>query len=213
MFSRDKKSDLSDACVINAFKTCDETVQFRWYDHCREKMDRVTKKWLGITDSDRDDLFQMSMTLLWRKIEDGGIFCMGTTVYARTRRGTTAIESLEGFFMKIVKNYYYELIRQHGRMIGIDDIGVQFPDESDSIYDSDTEVTKDMIVGECLMRLPKSCLEILIMFYHEGKTLEEILQSRPENTSYNGLKTRKSKCLANLKSMVTEAFNKAGLKP
>ncbi len=44
MFRRDKKSDLSDACVINAFKTCDETVQFRWYDHCREKMDRVTKK-------------------------------------------------------------------------------------------------------------------------------------------------------------------------
>ena len=71
---------------------------------------------------------------------------------------------------------------------------------------------KDRIVSQCLLALPKSCLEILTLFYYERKSLEEILAARPENNTYNGLKTRKSKCISNLKKHITKSFAKAGLR-
>ena len=82
---------------------------------------------------------------------------------------------------------------------------------TDLYWDEDPDVEKDRIVSQCLLSLPKSCLEILTMFYYEKKSLEQILEERPENNSYDGLKSRKSKCMTNLKKRITESFAKAGL--
>jgi len=65
---------------------------------------------------------------------------------------------------------------------------------------------KTRIVDECIARMSPSCVEILTMFYYKGMGLDEILAARGENTSKDGLKTAKNKCLKTLKEKVTNEF-------
>ena len=72
----------------------------------------------------------------------------------------------------------------------------------------DVEGMKDRIVDECIARMSPSCIDILTMFYYKDMSLDEILAAREENTSKDGLKTAKNKCLNTLKAKVNDEFMK-----
>ncbi|MDE6272593.1 MAG: sigma-70 family RNA polymerase sigma factor [Muribaculaceae bacterium] len=208
----------SDIQVVRAYQTGDKKVQQYWYDACLRQFGKGTFRYGSLTDYDREDLFQNSFILLWEKMESRQIHVVDDTIWVATRQGEREVTELMAYFMRIVKNKYLELLRSGKFIVEInpeitssgDDIGDEFAD--DPFWDEDPEVEKDRIVSQCLLSLPKSCLEILTMFYYQKKSLEEILAERPENTSYAGLKSRKSKCMANLKKRINESFAKAGLK-
>lgn len=204
----------SDVQIVQAYQNGDKKIQQFWYDKCRWQFGRGTSGYGGLTDYDRDDLFQDSFIILWEKMESHQVYAKGGTVRVVSKRGDCEVPDLLGYFMRVVKNKYLEMMRS-GRYVMPVNEAVTGSDQDvfeELYWDEDPEQEKDRIVSRCLLALPKSCLEILTKFYYEKKSLEQILAERPENNSYDGLKSRKSKCMTNLKKRIVESFAKAGLR-
>ena len=208
-----RRKSYTDIQIVEAYQTGDKKIQQFWYDKCRSQFGKGTSNYGGLTDYDRDDLFQDSFIILWEKMESHQIYTLDAMVHVTTKKGDSIIPDMLGYFMRIVKNKYLEMFHSGKYVIPINESITSSQDDSfeDPYWDEDPEVEKDRIVSQCLLSLPKSCLEILTKFYYEKKSLEQILEERPENNSYDGLKSRKSKCMTNLKKRITESFAKAGL--
>lgn len=204
----------TDIQIVEAYKNGDKRVQQFWYDKCRSQFGIGTSNYLGLTDYMREDLFQDSFIILWEKMESRQIYADGGYIHAISKKGDGIVPDLLGYFMRIVKNKYLELYHSGKYVIPINEVVTSSNEDffEELYWDEDPDVEKDRIVSQCLLSLPKSCLEILTMFYYEKKLLEQILEERPENNSYDGLKSRKSKCMTNLKKRITESFAKAGLR-
>lgn len=204
----------SDIQIVGAYQTGDKKIQQFWYDKCRSQFGKGTSNYGGLTDYDRDDLFQDSFIILWEKMESHQIYILDGTVHVTTKKGDSIIPDMLGYFMRIVKNKYLEMFHSGKYVIPINEVVASSNENffEELYWDEDPDVEKDRIVSQSLLSLPKSCLEILTMFYYEKKSLEQILEERPENTSYDGLKSQKSKCMTNLKKRITESFAKAGLR-
>lgn len=208
-----RRKSYTDIQIVGAYQNDDKKIQQFWYDKCRSQFGKGTSNYGGLTDLDRDDLFQDSFVILWEKMETSQIYVADNTVFVNTKNGRREIPDLLCYFMRIVKNKYFEMLRTGRYLIPIDVAVTSSAEDTfiDLWWADDPEIERDMIVCQCVLSLPKSCFEILTMFFYEGKTLEQILEERTENTSYNGLKTRKSKCMSNLTKRITESFTKAGL--
>ena len=209
-----RRKSYSDIQVVRAYQTGDKKIQQFWYDKCRSQFGKGTSNYGGLTDYDRDDLFQDSFIILWEKFESHQIFIRHGLVYVSSKKGKSILPDMLGYFMRIVKNKYLEMFYSGRYVMPLNEVITSSNDDffEELYWDEDPEVEKDRIVSQCLLSLPKSCLEILTMFYYEKKSLEQILEERPENSSYDGLKSRKSKCMINLKKKITESFAKAGLR-
>lgn len=209
-----RRKSYTDIQIVEAYQTGDKKVQQFWYDKCRSQFGKGTSNYGGLTDYDRDDLFQDSFIILWEKMESHQIYAKDGCIHAISKKGDGIVPDLLGYFMRIVKNKYLELFHSGKYIISINEVVTSSQEDlfEDLYWDEDPEVEKDRIVSQCLLSLPKSCLEILTMFYYEKKSLEQILEERSENNSYDGLKSRKSKCMTNLKKRITESFAKVGLK-
>ncbi len=209
-----RRKSYTDIQIVEAYQNGDKKVQQFWYDKCRSQFGKGTSNYGGLTDYDRDDLFQDSFIILWEKIESHQIYVLEGTIHVSTKKGDSEIPDMLGYFMRIVKNRYLEMIHGGKYVIPLNDVVTSSNEDffAELYWDEDPDVEKDRIVSRCLLSLPKSCLEILTMFYYEKKSLEQILEERSENNSYDGLKSRKSKCMTNLKKRITESFVKAGLR-
>lgn len=210
-----RKQKYTDAEVVTAYQSGDKRVMQWWYSTCADAFRRGAAGYSGISYDEREDLMQDSFVLLWEKFESGQVYVdTDGAVKARGRAGIVDVTDLTAYFMRIVKNKYMEMLRDGKHVTPINESITA--DETEVMmelyFDNDVEVEKDRIVSQCLLSLPKSCVEILTMFYYEHKTLDEILALRPENSSYDGLKSRKAKCMANLKERITQTFKKVGLR-
>ncbi len=210
-FGRKKYSDIQ---IVEAYRCGDKKIQQFWYSKCRSQFGKGTSHYCGISVYDRDDLFQESFVILWDKFDSGQIYTRDGEVRVLSRKGDSPVPDLLGYFMCIVKNKYLEMLNSGKYDVPLNEVVTGSGENifEELYWDEDPEVEKGRIVSKCLQSLPKSCIEILTMFYYEKKSLEQILEERPENSSYDGLKSRKSKCMANLKKRITESFEKAGLR-
>lgn len=209
-----RRKSYTDIQIVEAYQSGDKKIQQFWYDKCRSQFGKGTSNYGGLTDYDRDDLFQDSFIIFWEKMESHQIYTHDGMVHVISQKGDSIIPDMLGYFMRIVKNKYLEMFHSGKYVIPINEVVTSSNDDffEELYWDEDPDVEKDRIVSQCLLTLPKSCLEILTMFYYEKKSLEQILEERPENNSYDGLKSRKSKCMTNLKKRITESFAKAGLR-
>ncbi|MGM9815932.1 MAG: RNA polymerase sigma factor [Lepagella sp.] len=204
----------SDVQIVEGYQQGDKRVQQFWYNLCRNQFEKGTSNYGGLTGYDLDDLFQESFVILWKKMESHVIFVRDGRVYATTKGGENEIPDLMGYFMRIARNKYLEMYHSGKYTIELNEVIISSDGgwEEELYGEADPEVMKDRIVMRCLQSMPKSCIEILTMFFYEKKSLEQILAERPENSSYDGLKTRKSKCMTNLKKRIVESFAKEGLR-
>ncbi len=209
-----RRKSYTDIQIVDAYQNGDKKIQQFWYDKCRSQFGKGTSNYGGLTDYDRDDLFQDSFIIFWEKMESHQIYIHEGMVHVTSKKGDSIIPDMLGYFMRIVKNKYLEMFHSGKYVIPINEVVTSSNDDffEELYWDEDPDVEKDRIVSQCLLSLPKSCLEILTMFYYEKKSLEQILEERPENNSYDGLKSRKSKCMTNLKKRIAESFAKAGLR-
>ncbi len=209
-----RRKSYTDIQIVDAYQNGDKKIQQFWYDKCRSQFGKGTSNYGGLTDYDRDDLFQDSFIIFWEKMESHQIYIHEGMVHVTSKKGDSIIPDMLGYFMRIVKNKYLEMFHSGKYVIPINEVVTSSNDDffEELYWDEDPDVEKDRIVSQCLLSLPKSCLEILTMFYYEKKSLEQILEERRENNSYDGLKSRKSKCMTNLKKRITESFAKAGLR-
>lgn len=81
-----------------------------------------------------------------------------------------------------------------------------------ALSDDDQRGMMKEIVQIAIMNLSETCRDILTMFYYEELSLDEILVRRGENTSKDGLKTGKYKCMKHFETDVRNMFLKHHVK-
>lgn len=196
-----------DPLYVSAFMCGDKGLQKECYLSCRQSFMAFVKP-LSLPQPMEADLFHESFETLWFNIERGVVFLDGSEVKVKSANGIHALTGLTGpYFLGIVRNKYHEFGRERNLDLPLLDDTLVEGDPADALPDSeDLDALKDSIIMSCLHSLPKSCVEILTKFYHESKSLADILAERPQNSTYNGLKTRKSKCLAALRLKIINAF-------
>lgn len=201
---------IADCHIISAFaRGGSERLQQEFYNSCREAFGRIRGSLANVSDYDKDDIFQESFLMLWQKIERGEIVARSDgSVACVCREGIIAVPGLMSYFMGIVRNKYRENLRRNGQKADLSELG-QIP-ELPRYSPSDADRIA-AIVSECLAVMPANCVDILTKFYFHCMTLAQILKQRPGGTSYDGLKARKSKCLASLRQKVSETMAREGL--
>ena len=199
----------SDRRCVEGANSGNEEVQKRLYLQCRDRFDRQAANFEHLSEAERKDLFQDAFVLLWEKIADEQIFVNDGKVYA-TRRGgqATEVPDLGGYFLRIAKNLYHEVLREKGKILLITG---ELDDDSVLWWSDEKGAMQRMIIKRSVMLLPPRCREILTMFYYHGMTLEEIQAERPESNSYKGVKSAKSKCMAALRARILDKFAEAGI--
>lgn len=171
-------------------------------------------------DKDRkQEIFQSSFLKLWSEICDGRIRVVDGIIVRRQKNDTYAPMTcaLTTFLMAFARNEFRELIRSNRLEDSyselLDNMGTAEMIDIPFDGEEDVEEQKRRIVDECIEQLPPRCVEVLTLFYYQGKSLDEILKIRQEhNSSKNGLKTAKNKCMNTLRERITIEFAKYKLK-
>lgn len=165
-------------------------------------------------DQDRkQEIFQSAFLKLWTEIDNGTITAVDDGTVERRQRNGEMVPmtcSLTTFLMAFAKNEYREMVRSNKLDCYAEIYDTPEQAEVQQMYgDENGEEIRNRIVDDCIQRISPRCAEILTMFYYEEKTLDEILATRHEtNSSKNGLKTAKNKCMNTLRSLCNEEFRK-----
>ena len=186
----------TDAEVVEGIWRHDKNMEEWFYASARSYFDRHFKE--VFFDKDRkQEIFQTAFLKIWTEMTNGTISVSDGNVVRRRHTGEVQPMtcSLLTFVMAFAKMEY----REHSETM-------KMPCEES------TDTLKARIVDDCIQRLSPRCVEILTMFYYEGKSLDEILMLRSDrSSSKNGLKTAKNKCMNTLRSMATEEFRKCNI--
>lgn len=165
-------------------------------------------------DQDRkQEIFQSAFLKLWTEIDNGTITAGDDGTVERRQRNGDVLPmscSLTTFLMAFAKNEYREMVRSNKLDCYAEIYDTPEQAEVQQMYgDENGEEIRNRIVDDCIQRISPRCAEILTMFYDEEKTLDEILAARHEtNSSKNGLKTAKNKCMNTLRSLCNEEFRR-----
>ena len=162
----------------------------------------------------KQEIFQSAFLKLWMEIDNKRICLKEQKVCRRQMSGELKPMtcSLTTFLMAFARTEYRELVRStkedyYSELFDDDDnadVQVTSFDKSE-----DVEEQKNRIVDECIGELSPNCAEILTLFYYRGMSLDDILELRTDkNSSKNGLKTAKNKCMNTLRDRITVQFEK-----
>lgn len=207
----------SDAEVVQAFRSAESDCRGEnkrickfWYNKCRDVFGKGTSNYGNLPEYHKDDLFQESLIILWSKIDNDQIFVKEGSVYYNGKNGVNEVYDLSGYFMRIVKNKFLELLRSNTLVLELDEGVIKDVEKSkmDIYYDEDPDTEKMNIITSCIMKMPRSCQDILTAIYFEHKSLMQVFEERAQNESYMGLKSRKSKCISRLRASVNESIER-----
>lgn len=211
------KTVISDSQIVREIQRGNDRVTESFYNDCRRYF-MTSYKAVFSRDDIKDDIFQQSFVKLWAEIETKRIFLNGDGGINRTdRRGNIRCLTcnLKTFLIDIAKNDYRDWLRHDNLDLEEDfeSFAHMVEIRSAVMPDESSESLQEQIVANCMYDLPPRCKEILTMFYYNNMSLDEIIQARGEkNTSKNGLKTGKYKCMKVLKGKVKEMYNTYSLR-
>lgn len=165
----------------------------------------------------KQEIFQSAFLKLWMEIDNKRIRIQEQKVCRQQQSGEVKPMtcSLTTFLMAFAKTEFRELVRSTKEDyydelfddVGSADVQVTAFDKAE-----DAEEQKNRIVDDCINGLSPNCAEILTLFYYKGMSLDQILEQRTEqNSSKNGLKTAKNKCMNTLRDRITVQFKKYNL--
>ena len=212
-----KKTPLADTAVNREIQRSNERITEKLYNECK-KYFMSSYKAVFTREDIKDDIFQQSFVKLWTEIETRRIFLdENYNIQRRDRRGNirNLTCNLKTFLIDIAKNDYRDWLRNDRLELEeeFESFAHMVEVRSATMPDESSESLQEQIVAHCVFDLPPRCKEILTMFYYDNMSLDEIIQARGEkNTSKNGLKTGKYKCMETLKSKVKEMYNKYNLR-
>lgn len=201
---------ITEADYVRGIQAGDAAMERRFYDHC---LKYYNDKKGGVFGDDTDaceDYFQDAFIQVWSEIQNNRIHIVDGDIYRIQADGHDArmTAKLNSFIMTIVRNQYLKTKRH----VNVDIENMSKADtmkvEDLLAYDGGDKEIKQQIIDKCVTELPVRCKEILTLFYYKGKSLDEILMIRKENTSKDGLKAAKSKCMKQLSERVIECFTR-----
>lgn len=209
LFARRTKRH-TDAEVVEALGRRDRGMEEWFYSTARRYFDDHFNE--VFFDRDRkQEIFQTAFLKLWTEVDNRRIRVEQGVVCRLQADGSSRPMtcSLTTFLMAFARTEYRELVRSlredpYAELFegaaGADNTAATFGEE-------DTEEVKNRIVDECIQEMSPTCVEILTLFYYQGKSLDQIMEIRGErSTSKNGLKTAKNKCMNTLRKKAQERF-------
>lgn len=204
-----KRKRLSDAEIIVGLQHHDSIVENFFFNEAYKYFNAHFSQSFFDDDS-KQEVFQSAFIKLWTEIENKTIKIVdGSVVRHQKSRGYSEMTaSLNTFMMAFAKNEFRELLRNR-KDDNFDDIansaGVGLDIADDTVDDTEERI---QVIDECILTMSPNCIEIITMFYYQKKSLDEIMVLRGEqNTSKDGLKTAKNKCMVTLRRRVMEKLN------
>lgn len=198
-----KRGKLSDLEVITGLQNHNPKVEKDFFDSCNNYFNNHFNQLFFDKDS-QQEIFQLAFIKLWTEIENKTITVIdGKVCRKRKLNGYQVMTaSLTTFLMAFAKNEFRELLRN----CKDDNYEEVFAVSNDLIFvDEDYEEYQMQIIDDCIQSMSANCIEIITLFYYQQKTLDEIMLIRKEqNTSKDGLKTAKNKCMVTLRNRVNE---------
>ena len=191
----------------------DQGAQFELYKYCA---DYYYEKYRGVfsaTSEAVDEIMQNSFIKLWENIEARKIYAEDNVVKGKDDKPLSG--SIRTYFMGIARLKYLEWYREHPLSADPEtEMGKKIRshgfDESeylDMLY-GDSVNTQLEILSDLISNMSERCYEILTKFYYEDKDLDKILEEIPSIESKNSLKTKKHKCMENLREVANETYNR-----
>lgn len=202
---------MADSDFVRQIQKGNRRVTESFYNKCRKYfMDSYQA--VFAKESIKEDIFQQSFVKLWTEIETGKIYvdnCRGISRIDRHGNARQLTCSLTTFLIDIAKNDYRDWLRNDRLTLEDDFESFAHMNEIATavVFESSDDSILEQIVTQCMLELPNRCKEILTMFYYQGLSLDQILAKRGENTSKDGLKTGKYKCMETLKFKAKQMYS------
>ena len=193
---------LTDIAIVEGLQSRSRRVEEQFYREMKSYYMRTFNR-VFFDVSQKESIFQDSVIRLWTQIENGTISVRDGRVGRLQKDGTWQMMtcSLKTYLFAIAQNEYREVLRQT-QSAYIDDCFAE-PFEIADADDDDERERLLRLVDEELLQLSPHCVEILTLFYVQNLSLDEILLLRQDkNTSKEGLKTSKYKCMNHLRERI-----------
>jgi len=180
------------------------------HNHCKRYFDENYKGVFFVGNEHKDEIFQEAFITFWEKIMNKKIYVEDGVL--KGKDGDAFTGKLTTFFMSIARLKYLEWSRENLH---------RYTDEEEKrcrrgqemelfktlLYDSNDETMLE-IIADCISKMSKQCNQILTMFYYEEKTLDDIMMELPTFDSKNALKTRKYKCMEELRKSAKSIYRR-----
>lgn len=200
----------SDTAYVEGVFRRDPMMERALHYHCKRYFDENYKGVLFVGNEHKDEIFQEAFITLWEKIMNKRIYVENGEL--KGKDGDAFSGKLTTFFMSIARLKYLEWARENLHRY-TDEKEERRRREQDMelfktlLYDSDDETMLE-IIADCISKMSKQCNKILTMFYYEEKTLDDIMVELRTFESRNALKTRKYKCMEELRKSAKSIYRR-----
>lgn len=207
-----ERKEYTDMEVVNGLQQRERKVEEWFYRTAKRYFDTHFND-VFFDEDQKQEIFQTAFLKLWTEIENGKISIMDDMMCRQQRNGEYLPMNckLTTFLFTFAKNEYRELVRSTHLTSTVEVLDTQEHGDVMAVFmdEEDIDAQKSRIVDDCLQMMSPSCLELLTLFYYENKSLDEILVLRKDkNSSKDGLKTAKNKCMNTLRSKVTMEYQR-----
>lgn len=204
------KKEYADMEVVNGLQQRERKVEEWFYRTSKRYFDTHFHETFFDEDQ-KQEIFQTAFLKLWTEIQNGKITIVDETMCRQQRNGEYLPMNckLTTFLFTFAKNEYREVVRNAHLTFSEETLDVQEYSDAMTVFvdEEDIDAQKSRIVDDCLQEMSPNCLELLTLFYYENRSLDEILELRKDkNSSKDGLKTAKNKCMNTLRSKVTTEY-------
>ena len=204
------KKEYTDMEVVNGLQQREQKVEEWFYRTSKRYFDTHFHE-VFFDEDQKQEIFQTAFLKLWTEIQNGKITIVDETMCRQQRNGEYLPMNckLTTFLFTFAKNEYREVVRNAHLTFTEEALDIQEYSNVMAVFvdEEDIDAQKSRIVDDCLQEMSPNCLELLTLFYYENKSLDEILELRKDkNSSKDGLKTAKNKCMNTLRSKVTTEY-------
>ena len=200
-----KPEKCSDAYLVEGMYNNIPSVSQRLYRHCKDYFDNYYRGVFLVTDEYKMEIFQNAFIKLWENIEHRRIYVEDGVLIGKN--GLPFTSSLTTYFMGIAINMHREWVRKHTVNEDVEEENArQVRKGGYALYESDDKGIQLEIIADVIAHMATRCSEILTKFYYEEKSLDEILLELPSIGTKDALKTRKYKCLEELRKTATSIY-------
>lgn len=198
----------SDVAYVEGVFRCEPIMERALHYHCKRYFDENYKGVFFVGNEHKNEIFQEAFITLWEKIKNKKIYVEDGEL--RGKNGDAFSGKLTTYFMSIARLKYLEWARENQHQY-TEEEQLRRKQEMERfktlLYDSDDEMMQE-IIADCISKMSKQCNQILTMFYYEEKTLDDIMVELRTFESKNALKTRKYKCMEELRKSAKSIYRR-----
>ena len=200
----------SDVAYVEGVFRHDPVIERALHYLCKQYFDENCKGVFFVGNENKDEIFQEAFITLWEKIMNKKIYIENGEL--KGKNGDAFSGKLTTFFMSIARLKYLELARENmHRYTDMEEERRGREQEAELfktlLYDNDDETMLE-IIADCISKMSRQCNQILTMFYYEEKTLDDIMIELTTFESKNALKTRKYKCMEELRKSAKSIYHR-----